>query len=487
MNLRKLIKITDKNSNITTKDIDVSGLAFDSRKVKKGDLFFAIKGLNSDGHDFLSEAFNKGAVAAVIEKRNLLSMDYPLVYTINTRKALGKISQIFFSNPSNKLKVIAVTGTNGKTSTVCLIREMLGGEKVAARCSTVGFSFNGYEETLKETTPDPITLARLMKMTLDGRGKYFVLEASSHGLHQLRLHGIKLYGAVFTTFAHDHLDYHKTMENYFEAKLSLFKKLSSESFAFLNWDYPSIRVCKNHTKAIVVTYRIDSSADFQISEISKENGHTKFLLSYKDKKEQLLTTYKEKFNLSNLLASISVGLTFGISLEKIKECALKPPKVPGRLEYIDEGQPFKVIVDFAHNPEGFVEVFSHLNSIKEGKIIAIFGAVGDGDKEKRPIMGEIASLEAEFTIITTDNPKREDPSIIAEEVKMGFLRLGREEGSDFIIELDRRKAIEKGLRMANKGDIVLIAGRGHETEQNIGNVMVPLDDRVVTRAILRNL
>ncbi|MBT9130310.1 MAG: UDP-N-acetylmuramoyl-L-alanyl-D-glutamate--2,6-diaminopimelate ligase [candidate division WS2 bacterium] len=464
----------------------VRNIVFDSRKIIPGSLFVAIKGINLDGHDFIREAFSRGAVASVVEKEELVSSDYPMFLVKDTRETLAYLSQIFYNNPSKKLNIIGVTGTNGKTSTVFLIREMLGGQFQGAVSGTVGFSVANYSETLNETTPDSVTLARLMDITVANKVPYFVMEISSHGLKQKRVFNIQPSLAVFTSFSRDHLDYHKTMENYFQAKLLLFRSLNEDSYALINWDNPWIRQVKNHTRAKVLTYGLESKADFQTISITGAGRNTVLNLILMGKNEEFETSYKGKFNFYNLLASIAAGYVCGVPVNLLKERALNPPKVPGRMEKIDLGQPYQVFVDFAHNPEGLNMAFQFLKQLKgRRRIIIVFGAVGEGDVEKRPLMGRISAHEADYSIITTDNPKNEDPESIIENIRVGMQGAGKVEGKDYVVILNRQEAIEIGLTLAQENDVVLIAGRGHETEQKIGSRKVFLDDREVVKNYLK--
>ncbi len=464
----------------------INNIVFDSRKVTQGSLFVAFKGINFDGHDFLGEAISHGAVALVVEKQKSVSYDYPVFLVKDTRETLAYLSQIFYGNPSKKLKIIGVTGTNGKTTTTFLIRQMISGKFKVAVCGTVGFSVDNYYEKLSETTPDPITLARLMNDAVAHNSPYFIMEISSHGLDQKRVFGIQPSLSVFTSFARDHLDYHKTMENYFQAKLSLFQSLSKDSLALLNWDNPWIRQVKNQTQATVLTYGLESEADFQITSISSVGEYTLLNINLMGQTGEFVTSVKEKFNFYNLLASIASGFVFGVPIDVLQERAFKPLPVPGRMEKIDLGQPYQVFVDFAHNPEGLNMAFQFIKQLKgRRKIIIIFGAVGEGDVEKRSLMGKISAHEADFSIITTDNPKNEDPEVIVENIRVGMQSAGKIDGEDYLVILNRQEAIEKGLTLAQENDVVLIAGRGHETEQKFGKRTVFLDDREVVKNYLQ--
>ncbi|MBT9174826.1 MAG: UDP-N-acetylmuramoyl-L-alanyl-D-glutamate--2,6-diaminopimelate ligase [candidate division WS2 bacterium] len=277
------------------------------------------------------------------------------------------------------------------------------------------------------------------------------------------------------------------MENYFQAKLSLFQSLEKDSIALLNWDNPWIRQVKYQTQAKVLTYGLESEADFQITSITSAGTNTLLNINLMGQNEEFETSFKEKFNFYNLLASIATGYACGIPVNLLKERALNPSAVPGRMEKIDLGQPYQVFVDFAHNPEGLSMALQFLKQLTGRRnIIIVFGAVGEGDVEKRPLMGRVSAHEADFSIITTDNPKNENPASIVEDIRVGMQSAGKVEGEDYLVIIDRQEAIEKGLSLAQENDVVLIAGRGHETEQKFGNKTVFLDDREVVKKYLRS-
>lgn len=488
MILKDILLYSIRNTLKTAEEsLLIGNIVFDSRKIIPGSLFVAIKGMHFNGHDFLREAFSKGAVASVVEKEEFMSNEYPMFLVKDTRIVLAHLSQMFYGNPSTKLKIIGVTGTNGKTTTVHLIREMLGGPFQGAVCGTVGFSVANYYETLSETTPDPLNLARLMDLTVTNKSPYFVMEISSHGLDQKRVFSIQPSLSVFTSFARDHLDYHKTMDNYFQAKLSLFQSLEEDSIALLNWDNPWIRQVKYQTRAKVLTYSLESKADFQITSITDAGNNILLNINIMGQNEEFATSFREKFNIYNLLASIAASYACGVPVNLLKERALNPSPVPGRMEKIDLGQPYQVFVDFAHNPEGLNMALQFIKQLPGRRnIIIVFGAVGEGDIEKRPLMGRVSAQEADFSIITTDNPKNEDPDSIVEDIRLGMQSAGKVEGKDYLVIIDRQEAIEKGLSLAQENDVVLVAGRGHETEQKFGSRTIFLDDREVVKKYLRS-
>lgn len=456
----------------------VSAVAFDSRKVTRQSLFVAVAGTSTDGHNFIEQAIKAGAVAIVCEHDNNLTSQYPdisFIYVENSARALGIIAANFYGNPSEKLKIVAVTGTNGKTTVTTQLYEVF--KKAGYRTgliSTVRVMIHDEEQPATHTTPDALTLQKHLAAMADAGVQYCFMEASSHGIHQERLAGTDLTGAVFTNITHDHLDYHKTFANYIAAKQKLFNELPSKAFALYNADDRNGHVMVQNTKAKKYSYALKQMADFHCKVIENNIGGLTLRIGGAD----VYTVLTGEFNAYNLLAVYAVAVLLGVdeSLALMAISSLRP--VEGRFETITGPEGQIAVVDYAHTPDALLNVLKTLHQAREQdqQIITVFGCGGDRDKAKRPEMGKIASEWSDRVIITSDNPRSEDPELIMAEIEAGIDLPHRRKCHKIS---DRQQAIRMALSLARKGDVVLVAGKGHEKYQEIKGVKYPFDDKQV--------
>lgn len=493
MRLRELI------ANLSTAklfgdDVEVTDITHDSRKVQLGSLFVCLKGLKVDGHDFVRDALQRGAVAVVAE-REVPTDGKPLVLVPDTREALAWLCHRFYGEPTKSLTVIGVTGTNGKTTTTHLIAHLLNAEfgkdaEIAAVLGTVGVKWRGQTWETDQTTPDAPELVRWLARLRDEGAKFVVMEVSSHALAQRRSDGILFDAAVFTNLSRDHLDFHGDFENYFAAKARLFTDYAEIALrngkafhAFINADDPYGHRLLTMCPAPKTTYGFGENADYRAVDLRLSPSGTQFAVITRPSSlvpRPLSIRLLGRFNVTNALAAIAVARHFGVSWGAIADALPKFKAPPGRLEIVDEGQPFTVAVDYAHTPDALEKVLLTIRELTKGRVIVVFGCGGDRDPTKRPEMGRIATELADYTVITSDNPRTEDPLKIIEQIVKGVRK-----GAAYHVEPDRRKAIFHAIFAAQPGDFVLIAGKGHETYQIVGTQKLPFDDREVAREALK--
>ena len=464
-------------------DFKVKGISCNSRQVKSGFIFVAVKGAKEDGNKFIADALKKGAKLIVCSAFSPQPSAVSKIFRFkDTRKVAAQLASEFYGHPADKMKFIGVTGTNGKTTITYLIEAMLKvAKKNPAVIGTINYRFNKKIVPARNTTPGPVELQKLFNNMRKGKVTHVVMEVSSHALDQERTEGINFKTAVFTNLTQDHLDYHKNMEAYFQAKLKLFKNLSSKSVAVINNDDPYALRVKNNTKAKIITYGIDKKSDIMAKKIEFTSNHTDFLLSIKNKEIKLRTKLIGRHNLYNILATIAVSLEEGVSLKNIVKALTKCIAVPGRLQALKVKSGFTVFVDYAHTEDALKNVITSLRGLSEGKIIVVFGCGGDRDKTKRPKMGAAVTGLADYAIITNDNPRSEEPGDIISDIKKGIKR------DNFEVIIDRKNAIKKSLNIALSNDIVLIAGKGHEHYQILKNKTIDFDDYQVVKECLQSL
>lgn len=470
------------------------GISIDSRKISPGDLFICLPGHTVDGHDYAKKAAEAGAAALVVQHW-LDDVSLPQLKVKDSRVAMAVLGNVFFDFPSSRMKVIGVTGTNGKTTTTYLIeRILLDQGKSAGLIGTIQRRFAGQTFPMSGTTPESLDLQRYLHEMIEADTDYCVMEVSSHALDQGRVKGTKFRTAVFTNLTQDHLDYHKSMEEYRAAKGLLFSRLGNtyasspeeRSYAVLNADDPASAYFAKQTAAEIVTYGVDQEADVRASNIRITAKGTTFHADTFLGNIDITLKMVGKFNVYNALAAMTVALLEGVSLQDIKSSLEAVPGVDGRVEAVDEGQSFAVIVDYAHTPDGLENVLNAVNEFAKGRVICVFGCGGDRDRTKRPIMGKIAARLSGYVIVTSDNPRTEDPELILKDIEAGLEEDGvPQERYEFIV--DRREAIEKAIEMASPEDVVLIAGKGHETYQLIGKEVHDFDDRIVAKEAIRGL
>jgi UDP-N-acetylmuramoyl-L-alanyl-D-glutamate--2,6-diaminopimelate ligase len=456
------------------RDIVIMSVDFDSRKVAAGSLFVAVRGSSSDGHDFINDAIKSGAVAVICEEIPEDADDNICwVKTSDSAKALGTVSSDFYGNPSSLLKLVGVTGTNGKTTVATLLYNMF--TRLGYKCglfSTVCNYINSREYPATHTTPDPVRLNSLLADMVDSGCDYVFMEVSSHSVDQKRIEGLTFAGGVFTNLTHDHLDYHKTFDNYLAAKKKFFDGLPENAFALVNADDRNGMVMIQNCSSSRYSYSIRSMADFRCRVI--EQGFGGMQLKIQD--ELVWTRFIGDFNASNLLAVYAVSELLGAEKHEILTILSDLHPVAGRLEVIKSSGGISGIVDYAHTPDALVNVIDTINKIREDNVnlITVVGAGGDRDRTKRPKMAAISADGSSRVILTSDNPRTEDPEKILDDMEKGLLPEMRRK----VLRItDRREAIKTAVMLAEKGDVILVAGKGHETYQDVMGVKHHFDDR----------
>jgi UDP-N-acetylmuramoyl-L-alanyl-D-glutamate--2,6-diaminopimelate ligase len=487
MKLKQLIKVLDTvQIDSIMKDFEVKGISCDSQKVYPDYVFVAIKGSRQDGHQFIQEAIEKGAKAIIVEDAQIKVKDLRDVQIIrfyDSRRALARLAAEFYGNPFRKLKVVGITGTNGKTTVSYLVEALLKKKQLpCAVLGTVNYRFKDKIIPAKNTTPGPLELQSLFAEMQRDSIKFVVMEVSSHAISQDRIEGIGFHSAIFTNLTQDHLDYHKTIKDYFQTKSKLFKGLSADSFAVLNNDNIYSRRLKNLTSAKIISYGIENKSDIFARNINFNLAKTKFLLITPKGEINLETQLIGKHNVYNILASVSWAQEVGIDLLTIKSVLEEFSFVPGRLEKISNKGGFSIFVDYAHTEDALQNVIKSLREVSgNNRIIVVFGCGGERDKDKRPKMGRVVSELADYAIITNDNPRSEDPQEIIGQIKKGIKK------NNYYIIPERLEAIRKSLILAKKGDIVLIAGKGHENYQILKDRAIHFDDREAVKECLRSM
>jgi UDP-N-acetylmuramoyl-L-alanyl-D-glutamate--2,6-diaminopimelate ligase len=474
MKIEKILEGIEVLTVTGSTDRLVAGIEFDSRKVIRDSLFVAVKGYSSDGHEFISSAISSGAIAIICEKLPAKTeKNICWIKTSDSAKTLGIAASNFYGNPSFSLKLIGVTGTNGKTTIASLLYKMF--LQLGYKCglfSTVCNYINEKELPATHTTPDPVQLNRLLSQMVEAGCDYAFMEVSSHSADQKRIAGLKFAGGIFTNLTHDHLDYHKTFENYLKAKKSFFDSLPAEAFALVNIDDRNGKVMLQNCSAKHFTFSVRGMADYRCGII--EQGFEGMQLKIQG--EEVWTRFIGDFNASNLLAVYAASELLGAAKKEILTILSDLHSVPGRLEVIKSDSGITGIVDYAHTPDALLNVIDTINKIREGSVhlITVVGAGGDRDRTKRPKMAEISASGSDKVILTSDNPRTEDPEAILNDMESG---IGPELRRKTLRISDRREAIRDAVMMANKGDVILVAGKGHENYQDIKGVKHHFDDR----------
>ena len=462
-------------------DIEIKGVNIDSRKIEKGHLFIAMKGTQVDGHKFISKAIELGAVAILLEDMpEVLDDKVTYIQVASTEEDAGKVATMFYGDPSHKLKLVGVTGTNGKTTIATLLYRMFRefGYKVGL-LSTVCNYINDEEYPASHTTPDPIELNCLLAKMVDEGCEYAFMECSSHAIHQHRIGGLDFVGGIFTNLTRDHLDYHKTFENYRNAKKMFFDGLSKNAFAITNADDKNGMIMVQNTKATVKTYSLTRMADFRAKILE---CHFEGMYLEIDGKE-VGVQFIGKFNVSNLLAVYGAAIMLGKKPEEILIAMSTLKSVNGRLEPIQSPEGFTAVVDYAHTPDALENVLNAIHDVLDGKgghVITVCGAGGHRDKGKRPLMAQEAVKQSDTVILTSDNPRDEEPQAIIDDMLAGLDTTQRKK---VLTIVDRKEAIRTAAMMAKKGDVILVAGKGHENYQEINGVKHHFDDHEVIREI----
>ncbi|MCX5666280.1 MAG: UDP-N-acetylmuramoyl-L-alanyl-D-glutamate--2,6-diaminopimelate ligase [Candidatus Omnitrophica bacterium] len=466
-------------------DLTVNRITNDSRRVAKGDLFIALRGYNIDGYEFIKIAIKKGARVIVSERDFKSPKDVIKVLVKDTRAASPLIAANFYGNPSKKMSIAGVTGTNGKTTITYIIENILKeAGKTSGVIGTINYRIGRRQFPSNNTTPGPLELQALFDRMRKHGVKYVVMEVSSHSLDQGRANGVLFDVGIFTNITKEHLDYHKTIKRYFSAKVKLFDKLKPGGVAVLNNDDPMVSGLKSRIKEKVLTYGLRHKSDVMACGIKLSVDSTFFTVKTPKGSIDLSTRLIGRHNVSNILASVAAAMALKIPLSIIKKGIELFSAVPGRLELVDEGQQFKVFVDYAHTEDALYNVLSLLREVvPDRNIITVFGCGGNRDSRKRPLMGNVACKFSDSVVVTSDNPRFEDPGAIISQIESGI----RGAFSNYDVVEDRREAIDKALRMASKGDVVVIAGKGHEKYQIIKEDSMPFDDCVVARSVLKKI
>ena len=484
MRLERVLKGISVESIQGYDSIDISSICIDSRKCTQNSLFAAICGTNADGHSFIETAIKNGATAILCQNLpEMLAQDVVYVEVKDSSNALGIAASNFYENPSEKLKLVGITGTNGKTTTATLLYKIVS--DLGYPCglfSTVKILINNKEYPSSLTTPDAIELNRIMAEMVTSGCEYCFMEVSSHSIIQNRIAGLHFMGGVFTNITQDHLDYHKTMDSYIAAKQMFFTMLPSKSFALYNTDDKNGKIIVQNSKASKKTYGLLRPADFKAKLISKQLEG--MLLDINN--IEIWTSLTGEFNSYNLLAAFGTCILLGFEQQETLTAISRQQPVKGRFDRYRSKSGVFVIVDYAHTPDAVTNVLQTIHDIRTGdeKVITVIGAGGDRDKTKRPLMAQEAAKQSDMVILTSDNPRSEEPLAIIADMEAGLKEMRK---SVYIKNPDRREAIKTACTMAQQGDIILIAGKGHENYQEIKGVRYPFDDMIEAIAILKNI
>ncbi len=495
---RLLAAIEQPSLSISTQldtSVAIKGVTYDSRKVEEGWLFVAVPGVHTDGRRFIIDAAKRGAVVALGEP---LAEQLPIPYieVSDVRTALADLACAFYSYPAQQLCTIGVTGTDGKTTTSNLITTIFEtAELRTGLMTTANFKMLGqeWENTTRQSTLEAIEIQQLLREMVDAGVTHAIIEATSHGLALQRVHGCAFDVGVVTNITQEHLDFHKTLDAYRRAKARLFemldpsrnKGIGSHPVAILNRDDTSYDILKPYCHVPILDYGLDTPASVRAVDVQLHAHSTRFRVLLPDAEQIIETQLVGRFNVSNCLAAIATAYSQGVSLEVIARGLASVKGVTGRMESISEGQPFAVIVDYAHTADSLAKVLTTLRPLTTGKLMVVFGSAGERDVQKRPIMGRIAAQMTDFFVITDEDPREEDREKILREIAVGAEAMGKRQGKDFLCIADRTEAIRVALAHAHAGDTLVLAGKGHEQSIIVGREKIPWDDRKVARDLLR--
>lgn len=481
---------------------DILDVTDDSRNIKPESLFVAVPGFHADGHRFIPQAIRAGAAAIIAEEGKATGADsgIPIIRVADSRAALAAVADAFYDHPSRKLKLIGITGTNGKTTTSYLVKSIIeSADQRTGLIGTIDYRIGDRVYPAPNTTPESLDLQKLLaEMIRQGAG-YCVMEVSSHALALGRVAYCTFAAAAFTNLTQDHLDFHRDMESYFESKLRLFTGLSSDNVAIINSDDPAGARIMKGTTAHVITFGLsDKAAVHPVGRITHDIHGLSFSVTTPDGPVEIESPLMGRHNIYNILTAVGVGTALGFSAVSIARGIRDMKAVPGRMEKVDEGQSFGVIVDYAHTEDALIRLLEAVREIASGKVITVFGCGGDRDRTKRPKMGTAALGGSDIVVVTSDNPRSEDPLEIIREIESGMADSGArvsESGlslptngkKPYLVIPDRAEAIETAISIAGPGDIVVLAGKGHEDYQIIGNTKSSFDDRKVARSAIRKI
>jgi UDP-N-acetylmuramoyl-L-alanyl-D-glutamate--2,6-diaminopimelate ligase len=485
MKLREIVKnleIVKIGGNL---DVVIAGISQDSRTVAPGELFLCVKGFKVDGHRFLPQAAAAGAIAALVEEWPEQDYGLTLIRVKDVNAAVREVAAAFYGYPERRLQLIGVVGTNGKTTSTYLMKHVL--EAAGHKVGLIGTIVNliGAEEfPAHNTTPGPLELAQLLRRMVDAGVEYVVMEVSSHSIAQGRVAGLRFRCGIFTNITQDHLDYHKTFAEYLRVKTKFFLDLPSTSWAALNGDDPHTPGIAAKTAAKVITYGIEQNVDLKAEQIRINPQGVTYMIDSSRGRVELHLHLTGYFNVYNSLGVLTAALELGIDLDRIKRGLETTTGVPGRFEKIvDPLSDFTVIVDYAHTPDGLENILNTGRRLNPRRLLLVFGCGGDRDRTKRPVMGALAARLADYTIITSDNPRSEEPEQILREIERGFWEANPD--GQYLLEVDRAAAIRRIIATAQTGDLVLIAGKGHENYQIFADRTIHFDDREVAVAALK--
>lgn len=469
--------------------LEASSLAYDSRRAQAGTLFFAIQGARSDGHAFIAAARERGAVAVVSERpapAGQAGITARWVRVPAIRRALSHASRAFYGHPEDRLRLVGITGTNGKTTTAYLLESIFRAAGVAVGVfGTIEYRVAGRVKPAVNTTPESLDLALDLAEVADAGGKVAVMEVSSHALAQERVWGFRFAAAVFTNLTRDHLDYHGDFESYFEAKRRLFVGLGTPApeLAVVNLDDPWGARLAGLPYDRLITYGVKSDAQVKVKHFAQSAAGLRATILSPQGSLEIHSPLLGRANLENVLAAAATALGMGIPAEQVQQGIADLRLVPGRFERVDEGQPFLVVVDYAHTDDALRNVLTAARELGRNRLIVVFGCGGDRDRAKRPLMGEAASAGSDLAVLTSDNPRSENPIDIMNDALVGLQKTGK----PYLAEVERGEAIRKALEEARQGDVVVIAGKGHETYQVLRDRTIPFDDREAARNILNEM
>ena len=481
MKLKEMLK--DLNYEIVkgTDEVNINNIQYDSRSIEKGDLFFAIQGYNTDGHKYIPTAYEKGAIAIIYDKDMDNLPECTMVKVKNSRKAMAKVSSNFYGNPKDKLKIIGVTGTNGKTTSTFMIKSIL--EEAGFKVGLLGTIANyiGDEKIHSDrTTPESLEIHKLFKHMVDEAVDYCVMEVSSHSLYLDRVYGINFSQSIFTNLTQDHLDFHKTFENYYQAKLLLFKNSKN---SIINIDDEYGKRVYDDIGGNKLTYSIEEKSNLKAENIKMHSTGVEFSINYEGKEAEINMHIPGRYNIQNALGSALACLNEGISLEVVKRGFENMSGVPGRCEIVTKkyNLGYEIIVDYAHTPDGLENILKTAREFTKGRLISVFGCGGDRDRTKRPIMGKIGTELSDIAVITSDNPRSEEPLDIIEDIKSGI------KNNNYIVVENRREAIKKAMEIARQYDVIVVAGKGHEDYQILKDKTIHFDEREIIKELIEEL
>lgn len=458
-------------------NIEINSIQYDSRKVKENDLFICIDGFNVDGHKYAQSAIKNGAVAIIAEKDINLLGDYTIIKVKNSRKVLAVAAANFYGNPSNKMKLLGITGTNGKTTSTYMIKSIL--EKAGFKVGLIGTIANYIGDRRipsQRTTPESLELHTLFNEMVAEGVNYCIMEVSSHSLALDRVYGIRFTSGIFSNLTQDHLDFHKSFEEYFNAKYRLFQ---NSKYSIINIDDEYGKRIFNNIDNNRITYSVEHPSDVKAEHIYMHSTGIDFNIKYQGLSEKISLKIPGRYNVYNALCSAAVCFNEGINFDSVKE-GLEKVLVPGRCEIVTHNYMlgYEIIIDYAHTPDGLENILKTVREFTKGRVISVFGCGGDRDKTKRPIMGKLGTELSDIAIITSDNPRSEEPNAIIDDIVMGISK------NNYIIVENRRLAIEKAIDIAEKYDVIVIAGKGHEDYQELKDKVIHFDEREIIKEII---